>query len=134
MLKNKLKQLREEHGLSQVELAEKLGKSQNTISSWETGRTMPRMKDMNVLCALYDCTLETLTGIKQYDANDITLEDILFRLTSLETEELERLDFQIKHIIDTRIEIRKAEDEKQKLLNRIKQLEALQKQIKESAQ
>ena len=36
MLKNKLKQLREEHKLSQVELAEKLGKSQNTISSWES--------------------------------------------------------------------------------------------------
>lgn len=133
MLKNKLKQLREEHGLSQVELAEKLGKSQNTISSWETGRTMPRMKDMNVLCSLYDCTLESLTGIKQFDANDITVEDILFRLSSLQTDDLERLDSQIKYIIDTRVEMQKVENEKQQLLEKLRSLEAYQKLI-ESAQ
>ncbi|MBQ1574030.1 MAG: helix-turn-helix transcriptional regulator [Clostridiales bacterium] len=133
MLKNKLKQLREEHGLSQVELAEKLGKSQNTISSWETGRTMPRMKDMNVLCSLYDCTLESLTGIKQFDANDITVEDILFRLSSLQTDDLERLDAQIKYIIDTRVEMQKVENEKQQLLEKLRSLEAYQKLI-ESAQ
>ncbi len=133
MLKNKLKQLREEHGLSQVELAEKLGKSQNTISSWETGRTMPRMKDMNALCSLYDCTLETLTGIKQFDANDITVEDILFRLSSLQTDDLERLDAQIKFIIDTRVEMQKVENEKQQLLEKLRSLEAYQKLI-ESAQ
>ena len=133
MLKNKLKQLREEHGLSQVDLAEKLGKSQNTISSWETGRTMPRMKDMNALCGLYDCTLETLTGIKQFDANDITLEDILFRLSSLQTDDLKRLDAQIRNIIDARIEMQKVENEKQQLLEKLRSLEAYQKKI-ESAQ
>ena len=133
MLKNKLKQLREEHGLLQVELAEKLGKSQNTISSWETGRTMPRMKDMNVLCSLYDCTLESLTGIKQYDANDITLEDILFRLSSLQTDDLKRLDDQIRNIIDARIEMQKVENEKQQLLEKLRSLEAYQKKI-DSAQ
>lgn len=133
MLKNKLKQLREENGLSQVDLAEKLGKSQNTISSWETGRTMPRMKDMNALCSLYDCTLESLTGIKQFDANDITVEDILFRLSSLQTDDLQRLDDQIRYIIDARVEIQKVENEKQQLLEKLKSLEAYQKRI-ESAQ
>ena len=134
MLKNKLKQLREDHGLSQVELAEKLGKSQNTISSWETGRTMPRMKDMNALCTLYDCTLESLTGIRQYDANDITLEDIFYRLPTLDFEDLQKLENQVKGMISLRIEMRRVELEKQELLEKLKHLESYQKQIKESAQ
>ena len=39
--KEKLKQLRIQKGLTQAQLAEKLGVSNKTISKWETG-TMPR--------------------------------------------------------------------------------------------
>jgi transcriptional regulator with XRE-family HTH domain len=134
MLKNKLKQMREEHGLSQVELAEKLGKSQNTISSWETGRTIPKMKDLNVLCDLYGCTYEALTGIKQFDANDITMEDILFRLQSLETEDLRKLCEQIDYIVKGRVEMIRIEQEKQDLMARIKALEAYQDKLQNKPQ
>lgn len=129
MLKNKLKQMREEHGYSQIELAKKLGKSQNTISSWETGRTVPKMKDLNVLCELYDCTYEHLTGVKQFDANDISLEDILFRLQSMETKDLQRLCQQIDYIVKGRVEMIRIEQEKQELMDRLKRLEEYQKQI-----
>lgn len=134
MLKNKLKQMREEHGLSQVDLAKKLGKSQNTISSWETGRTVPKMKDLNVLCELYDCTYEALTGIRQYDANDITLEDIFYRLPSLEFEDLEKLEHQVKGMINLRIEMRKVELEKQDLMAKLQRLEAYQSKMQNKPQ
>ncbi len=39
---SELKTLRNKAGLSQVELANKLGTTQKNISSWETGRTVPR--------------------------------------------------------------------------------------------
>lgn len=41
-LKNKLKELREEKGLTQTELAEILGTNQKTLSHWEVGRNNPR--------------------------------------------------------------------------------------------
>jgi len=40
-LKNKIKELRREMGLSQTELAQKAGTTQNTISSLETGQYSP---------------------------------------------------------------------------------------------
>ena len=38
-----IKRLRDEHGLGQRELAEKLGVSIQAVSAWETGRKVPRM-------------------------------------------------------------------------------------------
>ncbi len=40
-LKNRIKELRREKGLSQTELAQKAGTTQNTISSLETGQYSP---------------------------------------------------------------------------------------------
>lgn len=40
-LKNRIKQFRQEKGYSQTELAQKVGTTQNTISSLETGQYSP---------------------------------------------------------------------------------------------
>lgn len=42
----KLKQLREDRGLTQTELADKLGVTLKTISNYETKGTRPRTQDM----------------------------------------------------------------------------------------
>ena len=44
VLKNKLKEIRAEKGLSQAQLAELVGVSRNTISSIETGQFNPTAK------------------------------------------------------------------------------------------
>ena len=44
ILKNRLKELRTEKGLSQAQLAEMVGVSRNTISSIETGQFSPTAK------------------------------------------------------------------------------------------
>ena len=44
ILKNRLKEIRTEKGLSQAQLAEMVGVSRNTISSIETGRFSPTAK------------------------------------------------------------------------------------------
>lgn len=41
-----IKRIREMHELTQTEFAEKLGKKQATISSWESGRTKPSAADL----------------------------------------------------------------------------------------
>ena len=44
VLKNRLKEIRKEKGISQQELAEMVGVSRNTISSLETGQYEPTAK------------------------------------------------------------------------------------------
>ena len=45
-MEDTLKQWRAIRGLSQTELAESIGKTQITVSNWETGKSDPRYRDM----------------------------------------------------------------------------------------
>lgn len=58
VLKNRLKQIRADHGLSQAQLAEMVGVSRNTISSIETGQFNPTAKLALVLCIALDKKFE----------------------------------------------------------------------------
>lgn len=58
ILKNKLKEIRAEKGLSQNELAEMVGVSRNTISSIETGQFCPTAKLALILCIALDKRFE----------------------------------------------------------------------------
>ena len=58
VLKNRLKEIRTEKGLSQAELAELVGVSRNTISSIETGQFSPTAKLALILCIALDRKFE----------------------------------------------------------------------------
>ena len=60
ILKNKLKEIRTEKGLSQAGLAELVGVSRNTISSIETGQFCPTAKLALILCVALDKKFEDL--------------------------------------------------------------------------
>ena len=53
-LKNRLKDIRAEKGLSQAQLAQLVGVSRNTISSIETGQFNPTAKLALILCIALD--------------------------------------------------------------------------------
>lgn len=69
-----LKTARTQAGLTQGELAKKVGVSQKTLSSWETGRTDPSIEETIKLCNALDCTIETLTGTKTRATGDISYD------------------------------------------------------------
>lgn len=60
VLNNRLKELRVDYGLSQTELAKRVGVSRNTISSIETGRFYPTAKLALILCIALDISFEDL--------------------------------------------------------------------------
>ena len=58
VLKNRLKEIRTEKGMSQAELAELVGVSRKTISSIETGQFSPTAKLALILCIALDRKFE----------------------------------------------------------------------------
>lgn len=75
----KIMELRKKSGLSQEELAEKVGVARQTISKWELGETSPDLKQSKELSKIFKVSLDELTD------NDI--KDILVEKTS-NTEKL----------------------------------------------
>jgi putative transcriptional regulator len=60
ILKNRLKEIRSEKGLSQAQLAEMVGVSRNTISSIETGQFNPTAKLALILCIALEKQFEEI--------------------------------------------------------------------------
>ena len=65
MFKEKLKLLREEHHLSQVELASKIYVSRSAVAKWEQGRGMPSKASLQELCKLFNLTEKELLNEKE---------------------------------------------------------------------
>ena len=59
-LKNRLKEYRQAAKLTQIQLAERVGTSKNTISSIETGQFCPTAYLAALLCIALDCKFEEL--------------------------------------------------------------------------
>ena len=54
--------LRNAHGLTQDELAEKLFVTRQAVSRWETGETIPNTETLKLLSRLFDVSINTLLG------------------------------------------------------------------------
>lgn len=55
-----LQKLRKEKGLSQEQLAEKLGVTRQSVSKWESGASYPEMDKIVSLCNMFHCDLDVL--------------------------------------------------------------------------
>lgn len=79
----RLKDLREQIGLNQEGLAQKLNVSQSTISAYETGERMPDLNTLIKIVSFFNVSLDYLVGlsdaklqIKQSDLSPDELEHI----------------------------------------------------------
>ena len=59
---NRIKELRIAKGLRQIDLAEKLGVLQSTISHWENGKVEPDMDFLMKIASLFDTTIDCVVG------------------------------------------------------------------------
>lgn len=82
-LGNNLFHARKKSGLSQEDVAEKLGVSRQTVSKWETDETLPNLLQAKKMALLYKISLDELI---HFDADMQEIQGIIDR-TSEETEE-----------------------------------------------
>ena len=60
--KDVILKLRNEKGMSQEDLAEKLYVTRQAVSRWETGETVPNTETLKLLSKLFDVSINTLLG------------------------------------------------------------------------
>ncbi|MBQ6076420.1 MAG: helix-turn-helix domain-containing protein [Lachnospiraceae bacterium] len=60
MLKENLAMLRNIHGFSQEEIAERIGISRQAYAKWESGATVPDVEKCRLLAELYGTTVDSL--------------------------------------------------------------------------
>ncbi|WP_407894275.1 helix-turn-helix domain-containing protein [Lacticaseibacillus sp. N501-2] len=67
MFEQTLRQTRQQRGMTQQQLAERLFVSRQTVSSWETGRNLPNLETLAGLAELLDVSTDYLLGRRTND-------------------------------------------------------------------
>ena len=71
----KIASLRNQNGLTQEELAEKLGITAQAISKWENGHTLPETVLLPLLARLFDCSIDSI--LMPYAVQDTAFQDFI---------------------------------------------------------
>lgn len=105
----RLKNLRKDAGLTQVDVANKLGISQPAYASWERGIKKPTQENLVKLSKILYVSVDYLLGNTENKQTGDVLEDIelLFRMNSKGLTEEEKLVFK-KELIEFMKERKKA--------------------------
>ena len=85
-LGNSLYNARKKSGMSQEEVAEKLGVSRQTISKWELDETLPDIRQSKRLSGLYHLTLDELID---FDIDVKEIQDAIDRTSDKVTDKID---------------------------------------------
>ena len=87
-----LQELRKEKGLTQEQLAERMGVARRTVSRWETGSNMPDLDILMELADLYAVDLrEILSGERKSERMDREMKETVLQVADYSNEEKTRL-------------------------------------------
>lgn len=78
----RLKNLRKQAHLTQVDVANKLGISQPAYASWERGVKKPTQENLVKIAKLFNASIDTLVLNDKTDGIDLSEVELLFRTTS----------------------------------------------------
>lgn len=77
----KLKEIRKNEGLSQEQLAEKIGVSRQAITKWETGKGLPDIENMVIIAEIFKTTLDELlrdSAVRQEAKEPVFVSETLY--------------------------------------------------------
>ena len=89
----RLKDLRKQAGLTQVEVAEKLGISQPAYASWERGVKKPTQENLVKIAKIFNVSLDSLLDNEVEQEDELANVEVLFRMTSDNLTEEEKAVF-----------------------------------------
>ena len=109
MFANRLKEIRKEKNMTQVQLAEALGVSKGTVAMWEIGKRQPNFETLNALSDIFDKRIDYILGYSNDSSSVKMTESEIEQLGVWETEEnfyemimaYLRLDEFGKHAVDS---------------------------------
>ena len=87
---NQIKEYRVKSELTQAELARLCNVKQNTISSWETGRSEPDFESLKKMAGFFNCSIDELLGNKEKLA--VRDGELSRKLSRLSDENLQRME------------------------------------------
>lgn len=83
-----IKTLRNQHNMTQGELADKLNVTNKAVSSWETDRTEPNMGMIEQMCRVFQCTkTELIDGISPSLPTGDTDDELMQKIQTLSPEQ-----------------------------------------------
>ena len=80
MFAERLKSLRAEKGLTQVELAEMLNVSKGTVGMWETGKRMPSFETVDEMTTIFDKRMDYILGYTDDGSSPIPTDKEIHQL------------------------------------------------------
>lgn len=87
MLAERLKQLRSEKGMTQVQLAQMLGVSKGTVAMWETNKRKPSFEILSKLSDIFDRRMDYILGYSDDASSPQPSEEELDQLGSWAAED-----------------------------------------------
>lgn len=95
----RLKDLRKQAGLTQVDVAEKLGISQPAYASWERGVKKPTQDNLVKIAQILNASVDYLVGNSEERIDELDNIELLFRMNSKGLTEEEKEIFK-KELIE----------------------------------
>ena len=105
----RLKDLRKQAGLTQVDVAEELGISQPAYASWERGTKKPTQDNLVKIAQILNVSVDYLVGNSEEKADELDNIELLFRMNSKGLTDEEKDIFR-KELIEFMEERKKAFD------------------------
>lgn len=105
----RLKDLRKQAGLTQVDVAERLGVSQPAYASWERGIKKPTQENLVKIAQVLNVSVDYLVGNSEERTDELDNIELLFRINSKGLTEEEKEVFK-KELIEFMEERKKAFD------------------------
>ena len=103
----RLKELRKQAQLTQVDVAEKLGISQPAYASWERGAKKPTQENLVKIAQIFNVSIDYLVGNSEEKLDELDNIELLFRMNSKGLTDEEKAIFK-KELIDFMEERKKA--------------------------
>ena len=105
----RLKDLRKQAGLTQVDVAEKLGISQPAYASWERGVKKPTQENLVKIAQILGVSVDYLVGNSEEKSDELDNIELLFRMNSKGLTDEEKKVFK-KELIEFMEDRKKAFD------------------------